>query len=317
MLQVTLGGLTALMIAALNRSVKVLDILLEKNADVDIISPGGETALEWAIHSEDEKIIDKLCVLTKSVAGIPNIVRAVAWRKVKITGELSRYIREAVKNDELCVLAIKTAAKFGAVDLLEVLIKDKKNMDKLSREVKEEILENAVKADSIDMVKMMSNLCGKSVKICEIAEKRGVTKIVDFLKMNEEKTLEEKKENLMRSIKPSDSGISIPKMKEYEYTSKSDKLSKVLKKENPVSYKRLLEELQVPEVHVGENIKNCPEECLQKKACGQIREIYKCVEMIVEELAKRDERFVGMTITLIGSLREGEDISLKLDCHNF
>ena len=54
-------GLTALMIAAKNRSDKVVSALLELKADVDIISPGGESALSCSLISQNTEIMDKIC----------------------------------------------------------------------------------------------------------------------------------------------------------------------------------------------------------------------------------------------------------------
>ena len=167
------------------------------------------------------------------------------------------------------------------------------------------------------MVKMMSNLCGKSVKMCEIAEKRRITTIVELLSKDCQ-NYEEKKISMKTAIKEKKAGIfhQIPRTVEYAYSRKVKKIAPLLEG-NPVSYKNLLDELLVPEVHVGEEIQECPNTCPQKKSCVRIREVYRLIQIIVKKLSECDDVFHDLGITLIGSLREGTRIfkSDEIDIH--
>ena len=125
--------------------------------------------------------------------------------------------------------------------------------------LKKELLGNAVRSDSIETVQLMSNYCGISYEFIGLAEERGVEDIIDFLKKDSKKS-KEMKENMKNAIKENKARIFhlVPRMREFPYSEKYKKLSPLLE-DNPVSYKKLLNELLVPEVHVGQKIQKCPE----------------------------------------------------------
>ena len=86
------------------------------------------------------------------------------------------------------------------------------------------------------------------------ALKRGVADVISCLEKNNEEANEEKKEAVQRAMKQKDADLTIfnliPKTKEFQYSSKVEKLEPLLQN-NPVSYETLLEKLLVPQVHVG------------------------------------------------------------------
>ena len=92
-------GLTALMIAAKNRSDKVVTALLELKANVDIISPGGESALSYSLLSQDTEIIEKICPLTNTSRGFEEVCRILSLNRVKITAALEEYINRTIAGD--------------------------------------------------------------------------------------------------------------------------------------------------------------------------------------------------------------------------
>ena len=92
-------GRTALMIAAKNKSDKVVSSLLELMANVDIISPGRESALSYALISQDTEIVDKVCHHTNTCHGFEEVCRILSLNRVKITGALMEYIKRTRIED--------------------------------------------------------------------------------------------------------------------------------------------------------------------------------------------------------------------------
>ena len=87
------------MIAAQNRSDKVVSALLELKADVDIISPGGESALSYSLISQDIEIMDKICDHTNTFDGFDEVFRLLSLNRVEITEALEEYIKRTIVGD--------------------------------------------------------------------------------------------------------------------------------------------------------------------------------------------------------------------------
>ena len=92
------AGLTPLMMAARNRSIEVVEILLDK-ADVSLVSPDGFSALSCALESEDlditEKIIQKIFYLTNPFAGLEETFRMLAMKKTRMTETVKRFVKQS------------------------------------------------------------------------------------------------------------------------------------------------------------------------------------------------------------------------------
>ena len=117
-------GLTALMIAAKNRSDKVVSALLELKADVDIISPGGESALSYSLLSQDPEIIEKICPLTNTSHGFEEVCRILSLNRVKITTALEEYMKRTIAGDwneenAAWICSVENATKYGHHQLVE------------------------------------------------------------------------------------------------------------------------------------------------------------------------------------------------------
>ena len=188
---------------------------------------------------------------------------------------------------------------------------------------------NAVQADSSKTVKKLLGFWTNIIpdRVVAEARKRGVADVIACLGKNNEKEDKKIKEDMQRDIKQKNKDTNIflrvPKMREFEYVTKIEKLEPLLK-QNPIRYETLLEKLLVPQVHVGkmdDRQKNdwtkCPPTCKQTISCNQIRQIFEVVKIICNELSKADDIFEGMEKMLIGSMREATRIfhNDELDVH--
>ena len=97
----------------------------------------------------------------------------------------------------------------------------------------------------------------------------------------------------------------IPRDVEFTYNNKMDKLRPLLGS-SFVPYTTLLETLHLPKVHA--NFDKCFFNCDQKQSCRRIRETKRLVDLIAEELGRKNKVFEGMSVTLIGSTREGSRV---------
>ena len=97
----------------------------------------------------------------------------------------------------------------------------------------------------------------------------------------------------------------IPKDVEFTYNDNMDKLRPLLGS-SFVPYTTLLETLHLPKVHA--NFDKCFYNCDQKQSCGRIRETKRLVDLMAEDLGRGNKVFEGMTVTLIGSTREGSRV---------
>ena len=107
-------GLTALMIAAEERSDQAVSALLELKANVDKISPGGESALSNSFKSEDLEITDKICRHTNIFGGFEAVCKLLSLNRVKITEVLESYIKRAIDEDNAAwICGVENATKYG------------------------------------------------------------------------------------------------------------------------------------------------------------------------------------------------------------
>ena len=90
------AGVTALMTAAKNCNKEVVDMLLDKGADVDKAATDDGTALSDALQGGDQEIIAMVASRTRTVVGLERIYDMIARKKVEMSEPLEQFIRRTI-----------------------------------------------------------------------------------------------------------------------------------------------------------------------------------------------------------------------------
>ena len=181
---------------------------------VDMISPGGESALSYSLISQDTEIIEKICPLTNTSRGFEEVCRILSLNRVKITAALEEYMKRTIAGDwneenAAWICSAENATKYGHHELVEKLMGNDK-INEISYEMKEKLMLNAVRADSSETLKKLQshwNIIPDQV-VAE-ALKRGVADVIACLEKHNVEVDEEKKQAVQRAMKQRDADLTI------------------------------------------------------------------------------------------------------------
>ena len=193
---------------------------------------------------------------------------------------------------------LRAATKYGATEFFDVLmsIAVTYNMIRDDSQLKLELLTNVVKAENTEMLRTLLSLCPSvPLDLLRIAKRQKHAGISSLISVSSVKLKEEaKKEKTKQEVESGKASIFklIPKDTEYDlYAKKKIDMITPLLNGKPVPYQTLLDELVVPQNHVGstENQgdawQKCPQDCNQKQNCSNLREVYFIADFIRRNLS--------------------------------
>ena len=241
-------------------------------------------------------------------------------------------------TEDLALVGLVAATTSGASNFLSILAE---NIGpgfpvEIHPEDKHQLVVNAVMSDCPKTVKTILSFLHMNTatqEVVQIAKERGNQEIISLISPNSQdrRRTEESKISLQTFILNKTSGLLnlVPKSAEFPYNEKIEKLEPLLTG-TLVTYDKLLQELHVPQVHVGvkelDSVQKkekkmewevCPKACIQKRSCQRIRETFKLVKIIIKRLGEINPIFDGMELTIIGSVREGSRVFFndEVDLH--
>ena len=251
----------------------------------------------------------------------------------EVTPTIDLLIEKVLQDEENAKGLLTIAAQNGALGLFEALAQGIMT-GSLSESYLNQLLFEAVSSDSpktckaaIDLVpsiELQPNVFLRQHRlhpsIVSLAKQRGIVEIKHLFEPEVDRR-EEEKHRLKVSIVENSAGLlnSIPKDVEFVYNDKMEKL-KPLITSSTVTFTKLLEELSVPPVHVGQNEdsnedwKQCPFMCTSQTSCLRTREILDLVKIIVKKLGERNPVFKGIHLSIVGSLRENTRVFFNDEC---
>ena len=278
----------------------------------------GQTALSFALQTDNQEIINKLCkVTTENLDSCIKLLAQNKGLKIENNNELEKFAKRLIQ-DRKQSLMLEKGSFFGNSNFLKFLFNNTNN-EWQNKEV-QDALKNAVIADDPDCVKLIRDFWQNKTSVVILnderkkkALRRGNSEILNILDISFKKETIFKIPNF-----PLDLNL-IPKSVEFDYTDVMEKIKNILDKtprndnsQRLVTYQTLLDELHVGPVHYKkEEVKDCNDLCPQK-TCGQIRAVINLLDQIMNKIAEKFPIFNGFQQIVVGSLKEQTKIG-KID----
>ena len=326
-------GSTPLMFAAWESSLETIDVLLRLGADPNIPNVKFNSALWFALDSNNLATVKKL--LPVSNKGLDGVFNKFPTSSILFSEEIKSFIRKKLDGEPSSMLTgLKSSSEFGHVPML-VVIKDflteKFNLDvahgnmlntvriyfeekiyKNKSKIKAilpKIIENAIDSDKFEACLIVKDICELlNYNIQDIhyeeARKRKNQKIINLFSNSQQ-----------QKVNVSDKDVSIldkiPKTVDIPYKDEMEKIRDlILENENPdgiLTYDRLLDKLHVKEVHYKEN---CTKVCLQREKCQAVRESVELIKFLLNKMSEdHDPIFRNTEVVIVGSLKEQSKIN--------
>ena len=292
--------MTPLMSAARTSSTELVRLLLiEKNADPNIINSQDMTALDYALKTDNIEIINMLSKVAKER---DKTLKLLAQSHIELIGEIENRVKKMKKENQKQLMVYSSF--YGNEYLLQYLLQKKKPL----RVDMSLILKNCIMSDNPQACTVVlfyrEKECDDVISndedaILGLAVQRGNRKIIQLLGID---GIERKNKHKILQ--------SVPKSCEFSYVNVMDKIVPlVLKAENCnngfnsryISYGKLIEELHVPEVHYDAK---CNHECQQKEKCSRMRDVKILLQEIMDKMTEKVSIFKGVQIIFVGSTKE-------------
>ena len=325
------------MFAAWESSLETIDVLLRLGADPNILNVKFNSALWFALDSNNLATVKKL--LPVSNKGLDGVFNKFPTSSILFSEEIKSFIRKKLDGEPSSMLTgLKSSSEFGHVPML-VVIKDflteKFNLDgahgnmlntvriyfeekiyKNKSKIKAilpKIIENAIDSDKFEACLIVKDICkllnyNIQDSHYEEARKRKNRKIINLFSNPQQ-------QNVHDIFSESNKDVSIldkmPKTVDIPYKDEMEKIQNlILENESPdgiLTYDRLLEKLHVKEVHYKEN---CTEVCLQKEKCQAVRESVELIKFLLKKMSEdHDPIFKNTEVVIVGSLKEQSKIN--------
>ena len=291
--------MTPLMSAARTSSTELVRLLLiEKNADPNIINSQDMTALDYALKTDNIEIINMLSKVAKER---DKTLKLLSQSHIELIGEIENRVKKMKKENQKQLMVYSSF--YGNEYLLKYLLQKKKPL----RVDMSLILKNCIMSDNPQACTVVlfyrEKECDDVISndedaILDLAVQRGNRKIIQLLGID---GIERKNKHKILQ--------SVPKSCEFSYINVMDKIVPlVLKAENCnngfysyISYGKLIEELHVPEVHYDTK---CNHECQQKEKCSRMRDVKILLQEIMDKMTEKVSIFKGVQIIFVGSTKE-------------
>ena len=292
--------MTPLMSAARTSSTELVRLLLiEKNADPNIINSQDMTALDYALKTDNIEIINMLSKVAKER---DKTLKLLAQSHIELIGEIENRVKKMKRENQKQLMVYSSF--YGNEYLLKYLLQKKKPL----RVDMSLILKNCIMSDNPQACTVVlfyrEKECDDVISndedaILDLAVQRGNRKIIQLLGID---GIERKNKHKILQ--------SVPKSCEFSYINVMDKIVPlVLKAENCnngfnsryISYGKLIEELHVPEVHYDTK---CNHECQQKEKCSRMRDVKILLQEIMDKMTEKVSIFKGVQIIFVGSTKE-------------
>ena len=292
--------MTPLMNAARTSSTELVRLLLiEKNADPNIINSQDMTALDYALKTDNIEIINMLSKVAKER---DKTLKLLSQSHIELKGEIENRVKKMKKENQKQLMVYSSF--YGNEYLLKYLLQKKKPL----RVDMSLILKNCIMSDNPQACTVVlfyrEKECDDVISndedaILGLAVQRGNRKIIQLLGID---GIERKNKHKILQ--------SVPKSCEFSYINVMDKIVPlVLKAENCnngfnsryISYGKLIEELHVPEVHYDAK---CNHECQQKEKCSRMRDVKILLQEIMDKMTEKVSIFKGVQIIFVGSTKE-------------
>ena len=319
------------MFAAWRSSIETINVLLRLRADPNILNKNKESALWFALDSNNLATVKKLLPVTNK--GLEGVFQKFPSSSILFSEEIKSFIRNKLNEEpSLMLTGLKSSSEFGHVQMLEVTkdyLHEKFNLDGAQENVLNRvknylikkfyqnkiksilstIIKNVIKSDKFEACLIVRDICELlNYNIQDIhykeARRRKKQKIINLFSNSHQ-----------RKVNVSNKDVSIldkiPKTVDIPYKDEMEKIRNlILENESPddiLSYNRLLEKLHVKEVHYREN---CTEVCPQKEKCQAIRESVELIKFLLNKMSEdHDPIFKNTEVVIVGSLKEQSKIN--------